>query len=90
VKHFMNIKTIALSVSMLTAGALLAGVISGTALAYRGDPNVQGPNYSPERHEAMEQAFENNDYNSWKQLMEQNAHRGRVMDVINKSITLPL
>jgi len=81
----MNIKTIALSVSMLTAGALLAGVISGTALAYRGDPNVQGPNYSPERHEAMEQAFENNDYNSWKQLMEQNAHRGRVMDVINKS-----
>ena len=79
----MNIKTIALSVSMLTAGALLAGVVSGTALAYRGDPNVQGPNYTPERHAAMEQAFANNDYNSWKKLME--GKGGRVLDLINES-----
>jgi len=81
----MSIKTITLSVSMLTVGALLAGIVSGNALAYKGDPNVQGPNYTPERHEAMEKAFANNDYNGWKQLMEQNTHRGRVMDVINES-----
>lgn len=81
----MSMKTIALSVSMLTAGALLAGIVSGNALAYKGDPTVKGPNYTPERHEAMEQAFESNDYNAWKQLMEQNAHRGRVLDVVNES-----
>jgi len=81
----MTVKTIVLSVSMLTAGALLAGVVSGSALAYKGDPNVKGPNYTPERHEAMEKAFETNDYNAWKQLMESNQRRGRVLDVINES-----
>jgi len=82
VNIYMNIKTITLSVSMLTVGALLAGIVSGTALAYRGDPNVQGPNYTPERHEAMEKAFESNDYNAWKNLMQ---GKGRVTQVINES-----
>jgi len=42
---------------------------------------VQGPNYSVDRHEAMEEAFENNDYEAWKNLMVGN---GRVMQVVNK------
>ena len=49
-------------------------------LAYKGDPNVKGPNYTQERHEAMTKAFENNDYNAWKSLMD---GRGRVTQVIN-------
>jgi hypothetical protein len=40
-----------------------------------------GPGYSTERHEAMQKAFENNDYEAWKSLME---GRGRAKDVINK------
>jgi len=47
--------------------------------AYQGDPNVKGPNYTEERHEAMEKAFENNDYQAWKDLM---GDRGHAKDVI--------
>lgn len=46
---------------------LTAGVAS--TYAYQGNPATTGPNYSPERHEAMLKAFENKDYNGWKELM---------------------
>jgi hypothetical protein len=65
---------------------LTALVITGATLvpdavfAYKGDPAVKGPNYTEERHEAMEKAFENKDYNAWKTLM---AGRGRVSQVVN-------
>lgn len=67
----------------LGALALLLGVagVSATALAYRGDATVKGPNYTVERHEAMEKAFENKDYNAWKDLMQ---GRGNVTRVINQ------
>jgi len=63
----------------LGAGALFAS--NSSALAYRGDPNIQGPNYTAERHEAMTRAFENKDYNAWKEQMQ---GRGRVSQVINE------
>lgn len=64
-------------------GLAIAGLVSYSteALAYRGDPGKTGPNYSPERHEQMEKAFDNNDYNSWKNLMN---GRGRVSQIINE------
>lgn len=62
-------------------GVAAIGAIATSTLAYRGDYNQKGPNYSPERHEIMEQAFENNDYNTWKEQM---AGRGRVTEVINE------
>lgn len=58
-----------------------ASVYSTGALAYRGDAGKTGPNYSPERHEQMEKAFENNDYNAWKNLMN---GKGRVTEVVNE------
>jgi len=57
------------------------GLSANTALAYKGDPNVKGPYYTVERHTAMEKAFENKDYEAWKNLMQ---NRGRVTEVINK------
>lgn len=70
----------------LSAGvfALLLGTIgvtTNTAFAYKGDPSVKGPNYSVERHKAIEKAFENKDYASWKQLMKD---KGRVAQLITK------
>jgi len=70
-----------LAVSALVLGAGVLFTTTSGVLAYRGDPNVQGPNYSPERHEAMTKAFENNDYNSWKELMQ---GKGRVTQVVNE------
>jgi len=66
-----------------------AGILGAAALAfatqplfaYQGDPSKKGPNYSPERHEQMEKAFENNDYAAWKNLMQ---NRGRVTQVVNE------
>ena len=75
----MNKKYIALgSVGLLVGGLVVS---SGKALAYRGDPSVQGPYYSEERHEEMTKAFENNDYNAWKEQM---GGRGRVSQVVNE------
>lgn len=61
---------------------VITGAITApqAVLAYRGDPNVKGPNYAADRHTAMEKAFENKDYNAWKSLM---AGRGRVTQVVN-------
>lgn len=72
------------SILTIVAFALVAGGIIFLAKdsnAYKGDPNVNGPNYTQERHAAMEKAFENNDYDSWKELMQ---GRGRVSQVVNK------
>lgn len=75
----MNKKSTLLGTAALVLGTL---AISPTLVgAYQGDPTVQGPNCTPERHEAMEQAFENNDYNSWKELM---SGKGRVSQVVTE------
>jgi len=62
--------------------ALVAvGGLAGVSFAYQGDPDVKGPEYSEERHDSMEEAFENKDYNTWRELMDS---RGRVTDVITE------
>lgn len=63
----MNKKTMLLGATALVLGAV--AILPQTVLAYKGDPAVQGPNYTRERHEAMTQAFANKDYNAWKALM---------------------
>lgn len=74
----MNKKSFLLGVAVLVMGG--AVLVPQAALAYKGDPNTKGPNYTEERHEAMEKAFENKDYNAWSKLME---GKGRVTQVIN-------
>lgn len=60
---------------------MAAAFVISPALAYRGDYTQKGPDCSEERHEIMEQAFESNDYNSWKEQMN---NRGRVKDVVTE------
>jgi hypothetical protein len=74
----MNKKSLLLGImTLVISGAILA---PQTALAYKGDPSVKGPNCTQERHEAMEKAFDNNDYNAWKNLMQ---GKGRATQVVN-------
>lgn len=68
---------------MAVLAVLVAVIAPHDSLAYRGDPNIQGPNYSEERHTAMTQAFENNNYQAWKNIMQGN--KGRVLEVINEN-----
>jgi hypothetical protein len=72
-------KIIGLGALALVLG--ISGVMAGTVDAYRGDPSIKGPNYTAERHIAMEKAFESNDYTAWKKLMTNN---GKVTEIINK------
>jgi len=63
----------------------LAVVVMGvfavsSAMAYQGDYSKQGPEYSPERHTAMTEAMDNNNYEAWSELM---ADRGRITQVVN-------
>lgn len=74
----MNKKSLIIGITALVLGG---AILATPAMAYKGDPNVKGPNYSVERHEAMTKAFANNDYNAWKNLMQ---GRGRVTQVVNK------
>lgn len=67
-------------IAAVTAIVLGGAVLAPTnVFAYRGDPSVTGPNYTAERHEAMEKAFDTKDYNSWKTLM---TGKGRVTQVV--------
>jgi hypothetical protein len=75
----MKSKKIYVSLAVLTL-ILTAGVASVSA--YQGDYSKTGPNCTPERHEAMEAAFNNNDYNAWAEQM---TGKGRVTQVINES-----
>lgn len=58
-----------------------AAGVAYAAYAYQGDPDRRGPNFSGERYEAMQKAFENEDYNAWKTLMNGG---GQVTKVINE------
>lgn len=75
----MKKRNVLLGVLGLTVAGLTA--YSAQTLAYRGDPSTTGPSYTPERHEQMEKAFENNDYETWKNLM---AGKGRISEVVNE------
>lgn len=70
-----------LGLGALTIALGVMSIIPTTASAYRGEFGVKGPNYSPERHEAMLKAFANKDYSAWVNLMQ---GRGRVTQVVNK------
>lgn len=73
-----------LTLSLALVALVLTGFIHSarSISAYQGDPNVTGPNYTPERHASMTAAFENGDYNAWKELMQ---GKGRVTQLINQN-----
>ena len=66
---------------------MVVGLVATTGLvsAYRGDYTVKGPDCNEERHEAMEEAFELNDYDAWYELMTENGRHPRVVDVVTES-----
>ena len=78
-EKYMNKNAILLGGATLILGGLLLS--PNVAEAYRGDPSVEGPDCTEERHEDMEQAFEDNDYQAWESLMQ---GKGRVTQVINE------
>lgn len=45
------------------------GAYGMSAFAAQGRIGQFGPNYTPERHQQMLKAFENNDYSAWKNQM---------------------
>ncbi|KKP46781.1 MAG: hypothetical protein UR39_C0008G0013 [Candidatus Woesebacteria bacterium GW2011_GWA1_33_30] len=77
----MTKQSIILRLGALVVGTGILAITASSTLAYRGDPNVKGPNYTAERHTAMLKAFENKDFNAWSNLMQ---GKGRVTQVVNK------
>jgi hypothetical protein len=75
----MNVKIIILTAIAFVLGGVVLN--SSQAEAYRGDASVKGPEYSEERHEAMTQAFENEDFDAWRALM---GDKGKVSRVITQ------
>ncbi len=52
--------------------------------AYQGNYSVEGPDYSEERHEPMQDAFDNLDYDSWVSLMTESGRSPRVLTVVTE------
>lgn len=74
------------SVFLVLATLFIIGIISMVGVfAYRGDPNVKGPNYNAEIHEQLEEAIESGDYNAWINIRKENnlPMNGRIFQVIN-------
>ena len=63
------------------AAVMMGAFAVSTTMAYQGDYSKQGSEYSQERHTAMTEAMDNNDYQAWSELM---ANRGRITQVINE------
>jgi hypothetical protein len=64
----MKNKIITLGMTGLVLGGLLF-IAPGSTLAYRGDVNVKGPNYTAERHETMLKLFETKNFGGWLKEM---------------------
>lgn len=65
--------------------ALVLGLgVSGTAFAYQGDYTRKGPNYTQEFESQMTKVMTNEDYEGWKNLIENKIGNKRVTEVINK------
>jgi hypothetical protein len=67
--------------ALMVVGMLFS---TGIASAYRGDYSVKGPNYTEERHIAMENAFDSLDYEAWKEIMTEKGRYPRVVEVVTE------
>ena len=63
------------------AVAMIGAFTVSSAMAYQGNYSKKGPAYSSERHTAMTEAMNDNNYEAWKELMN---GRGRITEVINE------
>jgi len=81
-KTKMNMKKIALGVLSVATIGIVAS--SGVVSAFQGDPTKEGPNHNADLHDLKTAAFDAQDYEVWKDLMEQQGSRGRVLDVVNE------
>jgi len=52
--------------------------------AYQGDYSVKGPDYSDDRHDVMQEAFDNIDYDAWVSLMTESGRNPRVLTVVTE------
>ena len=64
---------------------LLVGLLAtSVVMAYQGDPSVKGPEFSEERHVAMQDAFENLDYQAWSDLMAETGRGSKIVQAISE------
>jgi len=70
-----------IGVAALVAIIATAGFAAST-FAYQGNPGVQGLNFNEETHEVMTEAFENKNYNAWKEAKPN--QNSRMMEKINE------
>jgi len=86
-----NKKTLMIVTSFL-AIALISGFIVSAHWSDFSDNSEERPFFNETRHEAMQQAFENKDYSTWKSLVQEQHEqmpgkgygRSRLLEVINE------
>ncbi|MBL7053650.1 hypothetical protein ISS06_00395 [Patescibacteria group bacterium] len=79
----MSTKKILISISAFALMGIVVGLTttSFSSASYYSDSALRGSDCTPDRHKAMEEAFANNDYNAWLELM---TGKGIVKDIVNE------
>ena len=68
----------------LFAIAIVALASIGTVMAFNGDPSLKGPYFDEERHDAMQTAFEENDYGAWHALMTEDGGSPKITEMVTE------
>jgi hypothetical protein len=82
-----RVKNMANKILTIFVVVFVIGVISLIGVyAYKGNPAVNGPNYSEAVHDQLEAAIDNGDYDAWIKIRQENnlPMNGRMFQVINK------
>ncbi len=68
------------------AAVMLIGLMAFVAVAYRGNPGVESPNYNEDVHAELEAAMVEGDYDAWLKIRQDNnlPTEGKIYRVINR------
>ena len=69
----------------LAALAVVMVVVIATTSADENELQKNGPDFNPEKHEAITQAIEDGDYSAWYALMTENGNSPKILEYINES-----
>jgi len=79
--NFKKMKNSKLYIGSLSLALVAVSIATAAStFAYQGNPEVQGPNYTAERHAEMTQAFEAENYEDWAALT---VGQGQINEVVN-------
>jgi hypothetical protein len=87
IKKARRVKNMTNKILTIFVAVFVIGIVMMIGVyAYKGNPTLNGPNYTEAVHEQLESAIDNNDYDSWIKIRQENnlPMNGRMFKAIDK------